>query len=618
MVYVAVFVPSPESLYLVTQQARRFQSSQIHVDVLHRFGTQPLDDLDKYDMIVARGITYRQICARYPQKHIIHLDFDGADIVEALLRCREQFSPRHIALCLERRGLEDLLPDLEALCEAEIRLYDVVDGESAVEAVDAALADGMDALVCAGTVGHICTDRGHPCVYIRTRREVLEGALEKAVDAARNIHIKYAISNVTRMILDDIEDAVLAVDESGRLLAANRRARQLYQLPRRGRVPVQSVSEIHPKLTYIGNPENPLRDGDEHLLTLQGQRYLVRYRLITGSSGTTGTLIVTASASKPLQDRRQLRGSLVRQGLTSKYTFDDIIAVSQAMQGKIQIAKKFCTANSSVLITGETGTGKELFAHSIHAASRRAGQPFVAVNCAALPETLLESELFGYESGAFSGASSDGKPGLFELAHHGTIFLDEIGEISCPLQAKLLRVLQEREIRRIGGTAVIPVDVRVIAATNIDIKRRIDQGNFRNDLLYRLNTFEVQIPPLREHPEDILPLAQRFLRQLSEEMGQEGPKLTSEAVALLQKYDWPGNVRELRNVCERLVVLVEDQFITAESLRNLGLVAGSAAKQPDAPPPALPARKKKKDLAKELGVSRTTLWRMSKRQQNDS
>lgn len=169
---------------------------------------------------------------------------------------------------------------------------------------------------------------------------MLEGALEKAVDAARNIHIKYAISNVTRMILDDIEDAVLAVDESGRLLAANRRARQLYQLPRRGRVPVQSVSEIHPKLTYIGNPENPLRDGDEHLLTLQGQRYLVRYRLITGSSGTTGTLIVTASASKPLQDRRQLRGSLVRQGLTSKYTFDDIIAVSQAMQGKIQIAKK--------------------------------------------------------------------------------------------------------------------------------------------------------------------------------------------------------------------------------------------------------------------------------------
>ena len=134
MVYVAVFVPSSESLYLVTQQARRFQSSQIHVDVLHRFGTQPLDDLDKYDMIVARGITYRQICARYPQKHIIHLDFDGADIVEALLRCREQFSPRHIALCLERRGLEDLLPDLEALCEAEIRLYDVVDGESAVEA----------------------------------------------------------------------------------------------------------------------------------------------------------------------------------------------------------------------------------------------------------------------------------------------------------------------------------------------------------------------------------------------------------------------------------------------------------------------------------------------------
>ena len=304
--------------------------------------------------------------------------------------------------------------------------------------------------------------------------------------------------------------------------------------------------------------------------------------------------------------------------LRTRATSTNLLFKSAPMQRLWTLMQNTANTRANILITGETGTGKELFAHSIHAASRRAGQPFVAVNCAALPETLLESELFGYESGAFSGASQDGKPGLFELAHHGTIFLDEIGEISCPLQAKLLRVLQEREIRRIGSTAVIPVDVRVIAATNIDIKRRIDQGNFRNDLLYRLNTFEVQIPPLREHPEDILPLAQRFLRQLSEEMGQEGPKLTSEAVALLQKYDWPGNVRELRNVCERLVVLVEDQFITAEGLRNLGLVAGSAAKQPDAPPPALPARKKKKDLAKELGVSRTTLWRMSKRQQNDS
>ncbi|MDV9524075.1 sigma-54 factor interaction domain-containing protein, partial [Clostridioides difficile] len=221
-------------------------------------------------------------------------------------------------------------------------------------------------------------------------------------------------------------------------------------------MPVQTVSEIHPKLTYIGNPENPLRDGDEHLLTLQGQRYLVRYRLITGSSGTTGTLIVTASASKPLQDRRQLRGSLVRQGLTSNYTFDDIIAVSQAMQGKIQIAKKFCTANSSVLITGETGTGKELFAHSIHAASRRAGQPFVAVNCAALPESILEGLLFGSRKGAFTGAEN--RKGLFQEADGGTLYLDEINSMPLNLQAKLLRVLQEKQVMPLGSTQPIAVD----------------------------------------------------------------------------------------------------------------------------------------------------------------
>ena len=321
-----------------------------------------------------------------------------------------------------------------------------------------------------------------------------------------------------------------------------------------------------------------------------------------------------------LQQLKRKVGYFIAQETTGGglRTFDDLVGDTSVMQALKAMGKRFARSREPVLILGESGTGKELFAQAIHKASPRANGSFISVNCAALPRELAESELFGYVEGAFTGATRGGKPGLFEIAHNGTIFLDEIGEISCPLQAKLLRVLQEREIRRIGSTAVIPVDVRVIAATNIDIKRRIDQGNFRNDLLYRLNTFEVQIPPLREHPEDILPLAQRFLRQLSEEMGQEGPKLTSEAVALLQKYDWPGNVRELRNVCERLVVLVEDQFITAEGLRNLGLVAGSAAKQPDAPPPALPARKKKKDLAKELGVSRTTLWRMSKRQQNDS
>ena len=307
------------------------------------------------------------------------------------------------------------------------------------------------------------------------------------------------------------------------------------------------------------------------ILTLGGQRCFIRYRLITGEAAAAGTLITTSPASRILQEERQLRKGLVRRGLTAKYTFRDITAVSPIMRSTVEIGKKFSRASSNVLITGETGTGKELFAHSIHASSDRMDQPFVAVNCATLPENLLESELFGYEPGAFSGAAREGRTGLFEQAHHGTIFLDEIGEIPVSLQAKLLRVLQEREVRRVGSTTVIPIDVRVIAATNVDIYQQVAQGRFRSDLLYRLNALEIHIPPLRERPEDILPLVENHLRALAAEMGTAQPVLTAEARRLLRQYPWPGNVRELRNICERLVVMSGGQPVGEAKLKGLRL-----------------------------------------------
>ena len=224
-------------------------------------------------------------------------------------------------------------------------------------------------------------------------------------------------------------------------------------------------------------------------------------------------------------------------------------------------------------------------------------QPFVAINCATLPESLLESELFGYEPGSFSGASREGRMGLFELAHRGTIFLDEIGEIPVALQAKLLRVLQEKEIRRIGSAAVIPIDVRVIAATNVNIREQIALGKFRSDLLYRLNALEISIPPLRERPDDVIPLMEGQLRILAAGLGKQVPKLTQEAQALLCRYAWPGNVRELRNICERLVVLSDAADVTVEDLNELHSFSGvplaapisvSAGVPPAFSPPVLP------------------------------
>ncbi len=575
-------------------------------------------------MIVARGITYNKIRDLYPQKHITQLVFDGLDVLEALRRCRETYHPAHLGLCLDRDQLQDLVPAMEEVCGAKIRIYDVQDEETAIRTAETCQADGMDALVSGGTVYNFCQERGVPCTYVHLRMETLRRTLSEAMKAAHSINTERTKSNIIRMILDNSEDAVMAVDESGRVLEANNQAYRLYHLAFLKEWKGQSVEKINDALTFIGSRKSPCRDGDEELVTLDGQRYMVKYRLISGETSAIGTLITTSAASKILQEERQIRRGLVRRGLAAKYSFRDIIAVSDSMRSRVEIAKQFSQANNSnVLITGETGTGKELFAHSIHAASGRNSQPFVAVNCATLPGNLLESELFGYEPGAFSGASREGKVGLFEQAHRGTIFLDEIGEIPVSLQAKLLRVLQEKEIRRVGSTTVIPVDVRVIAATNLDLQQQIAKGRFRSDLLYRLNALEIHIPPLRERPADILPLLEHQMCILSAELGKAAPALTADAREVLCRYDWPGNVRELRNVCERLVVLSNGRPVDAAYLRELHMFqerpaaapAGTVLSAPGGTTLVLPPTIRKKDLAKELGVSRTTLWRMTKRQE---
>ena len=626
MVNVIVFVPSPDQLRYVEGLVHDMQTDEVHIDVVHRFGNpEILDHLDSYDVVLARGITYRMVCAQYPDKHVTHLAFDGIDILEALLQCRESFHPKKIGLCLKRDELKPILPGLCELTHADISLYEVVDERSAYDAVDACQRDKVDAVVSGGTVSDICRKRGIPCTYIDIRPATLERAMEEVLNAARTINTERTKTNIIRMILDSNDDAVLAVDEAGRILEANGRAYQLYQLAFLQNWQGSPVREVNPQLTFIGSREVPCRDGEETIINLGGQKYYVKYKLISGEASGIGTLITTSSASKILQEERQLRKSLVRKSSSAKYTFRDIIAVNAEMRKKVDIAKKFSQAQSNVLITGETGTGKELFAHSIHSASGRMNQPFVAINCATLPETLLESELFGYEPGSFSGASREGKVGLFELAHQGTIFLDEIGEIPVALQAKLLRVLQEKEIRRIGSTTVIPVDVRVIAATNVNIQEQIAQGRFRSDLLYRLNALEIYIPPLRERPDDVIPLMEGQFRIIASAMGKRVPQLSAEAQNILRRYAWPGNVRELRNICERLVVLNDAADVTAETLNELHVLFSDAV-QPAAPavsaavtyqdtPLVLPTVKKKKDLAKELGVSRTTLWRMTKRQE---
>ena len=260
------------------------------------------------------------------------------------------------------------------------------------------------------------------------------------------------------------------------------------------------------------------------------------------------------------RENRILKRELRRESDLSKF-----IGVSDAVREIKQLVRKIAPTDSTVLITGESGTGKELIARAIHQLSPRADGPFITINCAAIPETLLESELFGYVRGAFTGATTN-KEGLFRAAHGGTFFMDEVGEISPEIQAKLLRMLETHQIIPLGATKPVEVDVRLIAATNKDLARMVDEGKFRRDLFYRLNVIHIHIPPLRERPEDIIPIAEHYVQVIADRMGRPAPKLSREAMQLLQGARWEGNVRELENVLERAMIMCDGDEILPEHL----------------------------------------------------
>src|SRR6202047_1941926 len=250
----------------------------------------------------------------------------------------------------------------------------------------------------------------------------------------------------------------------------------------------------------------------------------------------------------------------LREALGKRYEYKNIVAQSDKMQAVLAMVERVAPTNATVLLGGESGVGKDLIARAIHEHSTRAGGPYIKINSTAIPENLLESELFGYEKGAFSGATTS-KPGKFELADKGSLFLDEIGDVPPAIQVKLLRVLQEREFERLGGTKTLKVDVRLIAATNRDLRAALEEGTFREDLYYRLNVVAIDIPPLRDHREDVPALAQFFLEKFARESGKTITGITPEAMQILVNYHWPGNVRELQNILERACALAKGEVI---------------------------------------------------------
>lgn len=396
-------------------------------------------------------------------------------------------------------------------------------------------------------------------------------AILQAVDEAAHIAAVRAEERKAaerfQTILSFVHDGVIATDEKGNITVFN---------------PVAAATfRVDPQAAY-GRPvgevvantrlDKVLASGVAELGELQQapSGHIVTNRVPITVDGEVKGVVATFQEVSQLQHTEQkIRQNLYAKGFYAKYSFADIITADPRVQRLIAIAKNYARTDATVLIQGESGTGKELFAQGIHQAGPRAKGPFVAVNCSALPAQLLESELFGYVEGAFTGAKRGGKPGLFELAHNGTIFLDEIGDMDRGLQARLLRVIEERQVMRLGSDTLIPVNTRIVAATNIDLGKEVAEGRFRLDLYYRLNILSLTVPPLRERPGDIPLLAARFLADSTARHKRKQANLPAGALDLLAGYPWPGNVRELKSVIERIVLSAESGPADLSAVRPL-------------------------------------------------
>ena len=375
--------------------------------------------------------------------------------------------------------------------------------------------------------------------------------------------------NHFRVVLDNISDGVLSIDREGRITTINRVAAKVWQCG--PEIFGKSINNLDmPEYTILDCLEGKRIDNiKKNLITKTGRyQYVSTCKPIRDSSGN---IIGAVEIAKDVFEIKKMAQTISDQ---NNIGFSDIVGQNVSIQEAITFAQKIAPTDACVSIRGDSGTGKELFAKAIHNASDRDGS-FVPINCAALPEHLLESELFGYVGGSFTGSKKQGKPGLFEIANKGTVLLDEIGEMPMGAQAKLLRLLQEKAVRRIGGTKEIPIDVRIVTATNKNLENLVQKNLFRQDLYYRINVLPIHIPPLNQRLEDIPLLVEHFLFELARKLGGRKKSFTPEAMDKMVEHDWPGNVRELKNVVKRVAILCDHEMIDTvdilfshESYRN--------------------------------------------------
>lgn len=524
------------------------------------------------------------------------------------------------------------LADLLAL---DLMVFIVQKEEEVPERIEEARKREVHVIIGDKVVVSRANKMGYPSILIESGKESILQSFHEAyriLEAVRSEAEKsreyLGALNQLKAVLNSVDDQIVILDAGDRIQSCNPAALRIFKKD-------ENQIKGSPLFVY---PPDPLKEMKKKLAPqrnyvafVQGKHLLLDYLPIETDGERIGTLIVGRSISKLQQAERKIRNELYLKGHVARYVFADIVSEDENFLKVISRARSFSSSTSTILILGETGTGKEMFAQSIHNERFGSERPFVAINCATVPEPLLESELFGYAPGAFTGARKEGKKGLFELAHGGTLLLDEISELPFNLQSRLLRVIEEREVQPIGDDRVIPVEVRIIATTNRDLSAEVDEKRFRGDLFYRLNVLQLNVPPLRERGKDAYSLFRHFVLRLNPKCPKRHVFI-KEVERILGEHSWPGNVRELKNLVERLAHLTENftknleevpDWIREELQRPHGI------KKTDIEPEArnlnlkeleqLYIKKisesspiKKTDLAKLLGISRTTLWKKTK------
>lgn len=578
-------------------------------------------------VMISRGATAAMLKQQFPELPVICIDPSEFDIIEGLAEARK---------CGERIGflgsrfnqVHQRVQRISQVMGWPVASFLYGDSVEFARCIEEAYRAGIQVVLGGGNrAQEMASRRDMRWVPLIAGEQTIYDALKRAKDIVETSRREQERAEWFRLVVESSQEGIVAVDQDLRFTLFNPVAQKMFGLSE-----AKVLGRPANDFSYLRSLAELLQGGDRQLGDLCRTRNgtLVVNRVPVTIEGTHRGTLVTFQDVTSLQNLElHVRAKLHEERFRAKYSLEDMVYRSESMAKVVEAARRFAPTDSTVLLHGESGTGKELLAQGMHLAhpDRRRG-PFVALNCAALTGTLLESELFGYEEGSFTGAKKGGRPGLFEVAHGGTIFLDEIGKMPLELQGGLLRVLQEKEIRRVGGTQMIPVNVRVIAATNVDLGRMVAAGQFREDLLYRLKVLTIHIPPLRERPEDIEELSYYYLDRYAHKYGKK-VVLSRRCIKALRRCPWPGNVRQLENFIERYVLLQDEEREAEEAFWQLlqeefkdtpgsraALVAGEGdlnlrrMQKQIARDLLETGRFTRSQLAKHLGISRTTLWKL--------